>query len=155
MARRKAGVASRNSFIPRWTSAVACRNSVASWRKAGVACRRLFLPRRNPGALPIDRLGLRRGQITSLLRLLNVGTSLLLPPRLTTMNPEEAEPYFISTFTTAERKFLFAHPQFLSAMSASTDSVDDMAKLNRLGVKLILSGEYQPPQPSFRHRQSA
>lgn len=71
------------------------------------------------------------------------------------MNPENAEHFFLATFTASERQFLLAHPEFKAALAHSTEGVADVKKLNKLGVKLLLQGGYQPPPLPERPRPKA
>ena len=64
------------------------------------------------------------------------------------MNSETAAKYFSGVFTGSEREFLFAHPEFKATLAQSSEELADLKKLNTLGVKLLLIGEYRSPVAS-------
>ena len=61
------------------------------------------------------------------------------------MDPKKAVTLFDGTFTEGERDFLLAHPEFQQALSRSGEDVAAVRELHRLGVRLVLGGEYNPP----------
>jgi hypothetical protein len=71
------------------------------------------------------------------------------------MTQNTAQQYLLGTFTTAERQFLFAQPEFQKVLAQSTEALADLKKLNALGVKLLLTGEYQPPAAQERRAEAA